>query len=239
MSNVTECRKAAQCGVLVLCTLFLVAHPTKTQAQAAPVPVQTLVEVRTELGTIILALFNETPQHRDNFLKLVREGAYDSLLFHRVVRDLIVQGGDPRSKRVAPGAPLAEGVPDQTIAAEIVPGLIHKKGALAAARQADPDNPDRKSGGSQFYIVQGKTFTTAELERVQQRNARFGTQVIYTEEQKKTYATLGGAPHLDGAYTIFGEVVEGQEVIDAIAAQPCDAHDRPLKDIRMFMHVRE
>lgn len=198
-----------------------------------------MVEVRTELGTMILALYNETPQHRDNFLKLVREQAYDSLLFHRIIPGFMAQGGDPTSKRAPAGTALGQGGPGYTIPAEIILGLVHTKGALAAARQADQVNPEKRSSGSQFYIVQGKAFQVAELDQVVARSARYGTALTYSEEQKKAYATDGGAPHLDGAYTVFGQVVEGLEVLDAICAVACDARDRPIKDIRMFMRVLE
>lgn len=239
MSNVTECLKATQRKLVLCCMLFLGAHATKTTAQAAAAPTRPLVQIRTELGILIVALYNETPQHRDNFLKLVREHAYDSLLFHRVIAGFMVQGGDPDSKRAAAGTLLGQGGPGYTIPAEITPGLIHKKGALAAARQPDQVNPDRRSSGSQFYLVQGKTYQQAELDQVMARSARYGTPVTYTEEQKKTYGSVGGTPHLDGAYSVFGEVVEGLEVLDAIATQPCDGRDRPLTDIRMFMRVLE
>lgn len=222
--------------VALLCTLSFVPQ---THAQQGAAPVQPLVEIRTELGTLVIALYNETPQHRDNFLKLVREHAYDSLLFHRVIPGFMVQGGDPDSKRAAVGTALGQGGPGYTVPAEIVPGLVHKKGALAAAPQADQANPERRSSGSQFYVVQGKPFTSPELDQVAERSARYGTPVTYTQAQKDAYAKTGGAPHLDGAYTVFGEVVEGLEVIDAIAAQPCDGRDRPLKDIRMFMRILE
>ena len=198
-----------------------------------------MVEVRTELGTMILALYNETPQHRDNFLKLVREQAYDSLLFHRIIPGFMAQGGDPDSKRALAGAVLGQGGPGYTIPAEIIPGLVHTKGALAAARQPDQVNPGKRSSGSQFYIVQGKEFDAAELDQVVARSARYGTALTYLQEQKKAYATDGGAPHLDGAYTVFGQVVEGLEVLDAICTVACDARDRPIKDIRMFMRVLE
>jgi cyclophilin family peptidyl-prolyl cis-trans isomerase len=188
---------------------------------------------------MILALYNETPQHRDNFLKLVREQAYDSLLFHRIIPGLMAQGGDPDSKRAAAGAALGQGGPGYTIPSEIIPGLVHTKGALAAARQPDQVNPEKRSSGSPFYIVQGKEFEAAELDQVVARSARYGTTLTYSEEQKKAYARDGGAPHLDGAYTVFGQVVEGLEVLDAICAVACDARDRPIKDIRMFMRVLE
>ncbi|HRH37334.1 MAG TPA: peptidylprolyl isomerase [Flavobacteriales bacterium] len=219
--------------------LLLGALGTRTYAQAAPAPRQTLVEIRTEMGMIVVALYNETPQHRDNFLKLVREHAYDSLLFHRVVAGLMVQGGDPDSKHAAEGASLGKGGPGYTLAPEILPTLIHKRGALAAVREPDDVNPERRSNGSQFYIVQGKTYPAADLEAVVQRNARYGTTVRYTEAQRRTYASDGGTPHMDGAYTIFGEVLEGMDVVEAIAALPSNAQYRPLKDIRMFMHIMQ
>lgn len=238
MPNVTMCPNPVQ-RMLLMALLLMGSYTTKTQAQAEGAPKQPLVEIRTELGTMVVALYNETPQHRDNFLKLVREHAYDSLLFHRVIQGFMVQGGDPESKRAGAGAALGQGGPGYTVPAEIVPGLVHKKGALAAARQSDQANPERRSSGSQFYIVQGKPFSASELDQIAQRSARYGTPITYSETQKGTYAKAGGAPHLDGAYTVFGEVVEGLHVIDAIAAQPCDGRDRPLKDIRMFMRVLE
>jgi peptidyl-prolyl cis-trans isomerase B (cyclophilin B) len=195
------------------------------------------VEVRSTAGTLVVELFNETPRHRDNFIKLVNDGAYDSLLFHRVIPAFMVQGGDPDSKRAAAGTVLGNGGPGYTVPAEIVPGLIHRRGALAAARQGDPVNPERNSSGSQFYIVHGKTFQPRELDMLVQRSARMGTPISYTPEQQAVYASEGGAPHLDGAYTVFGQLVEGFEVLDAIAAQPCDPRDRPLTDIRFFMRV--
>ncbi len=197
------------------------------------------VEIRTELGTMVVALYNETPAHRDNFLRLVREGAYDSLLWHRVIRGFMVQGGDPDSRHVGPGTALGSGGPGYTLEAEILPGAIHKKGALAAARQGDQVNPEKRSSGSQFYVVQGRTCSAEDLERISERAARHGTPMNYTEEQRRTYAEKGGAPHLDGAYTVFGEVVQGLEVIDKLAALPCDGRDRPLQDVHMFMRVIE
>lgn len=197
------------------------------------------VELRTDLGTVVVALYNETPLHRDNFIKLVKAGNYDSLLFHRVIPGFMVQGGDPLSKRAGAGALLGNGGLDYTIPAEVISGLIHKKGALAAARQGDEDNPERRSNASQFYVVQGESFSVEDLDAMQQRGGRYGQPMHYTEAEKRIYTTTGGTPHLDGGYTVFGEVVEGFEVIDAIAAQPCDGMDRPLTDIRMFMRVLE
>lgn len=191
------------------------------------------------MGRMVVALYNETPEHRDNFLKLVQEGFYDSLLFHRVIPGFMVQGGDPESRSAAPGQMLGNGGPGYTVPAEIVPGLVHTKGALAAARQGDQVNPEKRSSGSQFYLVQGKPFQPNELDMVAQRASRHGTPVTYSEEQKETYATEGGAPHLDGSYTVFGEVVEGLDVIDRIAAVQRDGRDRPVSDVRMFMRVLE
>ncbi|MBL0129383.1 MAG: peptidylprolyl isomerase [Flavobacteriales bacterium] len=239
MSNVTECRTVALRIIAICCFLFLGALGYLTNAQVPAAPKQALVEVRTEMGTFIITLYNETPQHRDNFLKLVREQAYDSLLFHRIIKGFMVQGGDPDSRTAVVGGALGQGGPGYTLPAEIVPGLVHTRGALAAARQPDQGNPERQSNGSQFYIVQGKTFSPAELDQVIQRSARNGIVLTYSEEQKKDYATEGGAPHLDGGYTVFGKVVEGMDVVDAIAAVTCDGRDRPLTDIRMFMHVLE
>ena len=198
-----------------------------------------MVEVRTDMGRMVVALYNETPEHRDNFLKLVQEGFYDSLLFHRVIPGFMVQGGDPESRSAAPGQMLGNGGPGYTVPAEIVPGLVHTKGALAAARQGDQVNPEKRSSGSQFYLVQGKPFQPNELDMVAQRASRYGTSVTYSEEQKETYATEGGAPHLDGSYTVFGEVIEGLDVIDRIAAVQRDGRDRPVSDVRMFMRVLE
>jgi peptidyl-prolyl cis-trans isomerase B (cyclophilin B) len=227
-------QRSAQILFTILSILFAVHL---SMAQKPPKGERPRVEIRTEMGTMVVELYNETPQHRDNFMKLVNEHYYDSLLWHRVIPAFMVQGGDPDSKRAKPGQPLGSGGPGHTVPAEIVPGLIHKKGALAAARQGDQVNPEKRSSGSQFYIVQGKTFSEAEMAMVANRNKSFGTPVTYTPEQIKTYGTLGGAPHLDGAYTIFGEVVEGLEVVDKIAAVERDPGDRPTTDIHMWVRV--
>lgn len=239
MSNVSEGRIVGQCAKAVAVILVWALFLPMTHAQPPAAPFRPLVEVQTERGTMILALFNETPTHRDNFLKLVRDQAYDSLLFHRVIPGFMVQGGDPDSKQAQTHAALGQGGLGHTLPAEIVPGLVHTRGALAAARQPDPVNPERRSSSSQFYIVQGKTYNRDELAQIAERNARMGASVAYTEEQVATYAKEGGAPHLDGAYTVFGEVVQGMDVVDAIAKEACDGRDRPLKDIRMFMRVLE
>lgn len=195
------------------------------------------VEIRTELGTMVVELYNETPQHRDNFLRLVREGKFDSLLWHRVITDFMIQGGDPDSKRAAPGMALGQGSFGYTVPAEFNPALLHTKGALSAARTPDEVNPEKASSASQFYVVQGKSWQPDELQMLLDRKNRGSTppRYSYTPEQIADYARVGGAPHLDGEYTVFGRVVQGLGVIDKIAAVPCDQRDRPLNDIRMWM----
>lgn len=225
--------------LLLASTLLLmgaVATPLFAQKKAQE-PKRPRVEIRTELGTIIVELYNETPQHRDNFLKLVKEHYYDSLLWHRIIPAFMVQGGDPDSKRAQPGQPLGMGGPGYTVPAEIDPRFIHKKGALAAARQGDQVNPERRSSGSQFYIVQGKTYTAAEMQMMADRMSRSGATFTYTPEMIEAYTKLGGAPHLDGSYTIFGEVVEGLDVIDRLVAVQRNPQDRPLTDVHMWMRV--
>lgn len=187
-----------------------------------------IVKISTPYGDMLVKLYNETPKHRDNFIKLVKEGYYNDLLFHRVISDFMIQGGDPDSRNAKPGAMLGSGGPGYTVPAEFNPSLIHKKGALAAARQGDQVNPTKASSGSQFYIVQGKPASSSELAR--------GS---YTEEQKEIYRTLGGTPFLDQNYTVFGEVISGLEVIDKIAAVQKDNRDRPTTDIRMTMTLEE
>ncbi|HRH69075.1 MAG TPA: peptidylprolyl isomerase [Flavobacteriales bacterium] len=219
----------------ILCGLGL---PNAAKAQEpAPGNFRPLVEIRTVLGTMVVALYNETPLHRDLFLAKVEAGDYDSLLFHRVVPGFAVEGGDPASKHAAAGLQL--GLDTDTVGTplEVVPGLIHKKGALAAAPAGDTPETARRSHGSRFYIVQGVPYDATELAQVAERNARHGTPFGYTEEDRHTYAELGGQPRLDGGYTVFGEVVEGLEVIDALIKEPCNLWDRPLTDIRMFMRV--
>ncbi len=207
-------------------------HETAPDNHKAEQPVsEALVRIITDHGNMTVKLYNETPQHRDNFLKLAKEGFYDSLLFHRVIRNFMIQGGDPDSKNARQGQPLGQGGPGYTIPAEIVPGLIHKKGALAAARLGDAMNPTKASSGSQFYLVQGRAYSEQEINMFEQQGHRF------TPEQRAAYTTVGGTPHLDNEYTVFGEVIEGLEVIDAIAAVQTAPGDRPVKDVRMKMEV--
>ncbi|HOU98701.1 MAG TPA: peptidylprolyl isomerase [Bacteroidales bacterium] len=249
-----------------------------------------IVVIKTQYGLIKIKLYDETPKHRDNFIKLVKEHYYDSLLFHRVINSFMIQGGDPDSKHAQPGQMLGNGGPNYTIPAEFVPTIYHKRGALAAARESDQVNPTKASSGSQFYIVQGKVFTNDELNYLEQKiNGTKKNQLLgqmmntpeyswlktkldsmiksgnpnavqdfinetsaiaekelnkagrfhFTPEQRKLYTTIGGAPHLDGSYTVFGEVIEGMNVVDSIASVSRDKNDRPINDIRMFIYLEE
>ncbi|HMH20894.1 MAG TPA: peptidylprolyl isomerase [Puia sp.] len=191
------------------------------------------VEMITTMGTVVLRLSDSTPLHRDNFLALVRKGYYDSALFHRVIKNFMIQSGDPNSRQAAAGAPLGDGGPAYTIPAEFRTSLFHKKGALAAAREGDDHNPLKASSGSQFYIVQGKVFTPAGLDSLQ--NGRMKGRKI-PEGQRSVYETVGGAPHLDQNYTVFGEVISGIAVVDSVAASATSGRpsDRPLKDVRIL-----
>ena len=182
------------------------------------------------MGVIVIRLYDATPKHRDNFVKLVKQGFYDSLLFHRIIQGFMIQGGDPLSKNAKPGEMLGMGGGDmERIPAEFNPQLIHKKGALCAARDG---NPEKASSACQFYIVQGKPSANEELDMIGQQNG-----IKYTPEQKKIYNTIGGTPFLDMSYTVYGEVVSGIEVVDKIAAAEKEPGDRPKKDIRMKMEL--
>lgn len=240
----------------------------------------TLVQFHTTAGDFTVRLYGDTPKHRDNFLKLVREGYYDNVLFHRVINQFMVQTGDPDSKDAPAGKVLGSGDPSYTIEAEIVyPKHFHKRGALAAARTGDQVNPERRSSGSQFYIVTGKSYTDTILNQLEQRMQMSHKQEIFNElarehrdsimtmrrnrdqaglsalqdelvaqtekkaaenpvkftpEQREAYTTVGGTPHLDGQYTVFGEVTEGMDVIGKIEKAETDSHDRPLQDIRIL-----
>lgn len=189
-----------------------------------------LVKISTPYGDMIVKLYNGTPLHRDNFIKLVKNHYYDSLLFHRVINGFMIQGGDPDSRNAVPGQMLGNGGPGYDIPAEFRKEYFHKKGALAAAREPDQVNPEKASSGSQFYIVQGRKWTNMELNQMEQRMGH-----LIPWEQKEVYMNLGGTPHLDGNYTVFGEVIDGMDVIDKIAAVKTDQNDRPLKDVRMSM----
>ena len=194
------------------------------------------VELQTTEGNIRIALFNETPQHRDNFMKLARMQFYDSLLFHRVIKDFMIQGGDLQSKHAEPGKLLGEGELDYTIEPEFrVPQIYHRRGVVAAARESDRVNPERRSGAAQFYIVWGKVFDDRRLAKVQERlDSATNGQVKLTPEMIETYKTVGGTPHLDGQYTVFGEVTQGLDVVDRIQQVATDKNDRPLTDVRIL-----
>ena len=241
------------------------------------------VKIQTMLGDIVVRLYDETPIHRDNFVKLVKEGYYDGTLFHRVIKDFMIQGGDPDSKGAPAGKMLGVGGPDYTLEAEIKDGLFHKRGALAAARQGDEVNPERRSSGSQFYIVWGQIYNEGQLKQfskqlkmqkiqavfnqlaaahrdeimqMRRNRDRAGLQELQdrlaaeaekqaadykglTEEQQKIYSTIGGTPHLDGQYTVFGEVEEGLDVVEMIQGTATARGDRPVDDIEMRISLVE
>ncbi len=190
----------------------------------------TKVKITTPMGVIIVKLYDSTPKHRDNFIKLVQQKFYDSLLFHRVISGFMIQGGDPMSKNAAPGTMLGMGGGDMTrIPAEFNRNLIHKKGALCAARDG---NPERASSACQFYLVQGKPVSEPELFNMEQ-----GSGNSYTQAQRDMYKNIGGTPFLDMNYTVFGETIKGLEVIDKIAAVKTDGNNRPLMNVIMSMEI--
>lgn len=215
---------------------------TNTPAKAAPIktaavkiPGTTRVKLTTSMGVVIIRLYDATPLHRDNFIKLVKQHFYDSLLFHRVINSFMIQGGDPLSKNAQPDGMLGSGGGDMTrIPAEFNPALVHKKGVLAAARDG---NPEKASSACQFYIVQGKRATDVELNQVECSIRNTNPDFSYTEEQRTIYKTIGGTPFLDMGYTAFGEVEKGLEVIDKIASAPTAPGDRPLTDVRMKIEL--
>lgn len=189
------------------------------------------VVLETNYGIMRVRLSDETPQHRDNFLKLAKSKYYDGVLFHRVINKFMIQAGDPDSRNAAPGKPLGEGGPGYTLPAEFKPGLFHKKGVIAAARESDDVNPQKASSGSQFYIVQGKIWTEGGLDTLEVKRLN-GRKIPL--EQRAVYKTIGGTPHLDQNYTVFGEVINGLDIIDRIAAVATSKgkdKDRPLKDV--------
>ncbi len=179
--------------------------------------------IHTKFGDIKGELYNDTPKHRDNFIKLVKEGWYENSIFHRVIQNFMIQGGQNANGKVDPG---------YTVPAEILPNHFHKKGALAAARMGDQVNPKRESSGSQFYIVQGQVYDAATLDSFEQR-----TGLKYTPEQRAAYSTVGGTPHLDGAYTVFGQITSGLDVVEKIAAVKTAPGDRPVEDVKMTIEI--
>lgn len=188
-----------------------------------------IVQITTDFGVMKVKLYNATPQHRDNFIKIVQAGFYDSLLFHRVIQGFMIQGGDPLSKNAPPGQMLGNGDIGYTIPAEFVDSIFHKKGTLCAART---ENPEKASSGCQFYIVQGQKYTPEQLTMMEMQR-----HLTLNDAQKNIYMTLGGTPMLDHLYTVFGEVIEGLDVIDKIAAVQTAPGDRPVQDVRMYMKV--
>lgn len=243
-----------------------------------------IVSIQTEFGEIKVKLYDETPKHKENFLKLADEGFFNDLLFHRVIQNFMIQGGDPTSKDAEPGIRLGGGSPGYTIEAEINDKFFHKKGVLAAARTGGPENPEKRSSGSQFYIVQGENFTPGKLDTLEitisarqknelmkqhvenakdklqsfrDNNDQQGfniciaemreevdsifeaseTKFAFSAEQRELYTTVGGYPSLDGEYTVFGEVIEGLDVLDKIAAVEIDKFNRPLKDVKMKVEI--
>ena len=220
--------KKIRFGWLVYITLALSGSLSFAQAQGSG----KLIKVATTHGDIVIRLYDETPVHRDNMIKLIEDGYFDGQLFHRIIKDFMIQGGDPHSVEADRGQRLGTGGPGYTLPAEINEHLFHKKGALAAARMGDQVNPEKESSGSQFYIVQGRIFTTDMLKQLEQnRTAPFSPEAI------EAYTTIGGTPHLDGAYTVYGEVVEGLSVIDTISSLGTDTNDRPNKDVVYHISV--
>ena len=199
------------------------------------------VRIKTEFGDMVVELSNQTPKHRDNFIELVDNGFYDSLLFHRVINEFMIQGGDPASRTASLSTPLGAGGPGYQVPAEITTDLLHFKGAIAAARQGDAMNPERKSSGSQFYLVHGRPFSKEEMLTIEARNfgpgVDAGEPFKYSDEAIERYMSDGGTPFLDNNYTVFGYVVEGLDIIDSVAAVPTGAGNRPLGDVRMAMEV--
>lgn len=210
---------------LIVCLLltFLLVHPS---VGAQDNGTERLIKITSTQGDIVVKLYNETPRHRDNMIKLIENGFYNEQLFHRVIKDFMIQGGDPHSTGAQKGQRLGLGSPGYDIPSEFNENLIHKKGALAAAREGDSNNPEKASNGSQFYLVQGRVFSPEEIDLLAQRGV-----ASLTEEQAKVYTTLGGTPHLDRSYTVFGEIVSGLDILDSIASQPTDAYNRPLEDV--------
>lgn len=203
-------------------------------ALSAKEPQQLFVEIETSLGKLKIMLYNETPAHRDNFVKLVEDKFYEGTLFHRVIKEFMIQAGDPESKNATPSTRLGAGDIGYRVDAEIVfPKYYHKRGALAAARQADMVNPERKSSGCQFYIVEGRTFSDDELDMLERRvQQTIGDNSFrYSDDQRLAYKTVGGTPHLDGQYTVFGELVDGFDTLTKIANVATGSADRPKEDI--------
>lgn len=214
--------------------IMLALAMTAISATAQTTTSEVLLE--TTAGNIRIALYDETPQHRDNFLKLVKMNVYDSLLFHRVIKDFMIQSGDINSKHAQPGQLLGTGDFDYTQEPEFrLPQLFHRRGVVAMAREGDDVNPEMRSSACQFYIVWGRVLDDKKLNQIQERlDSTTQGRVKLTPEMMATYKTIGGTPHLDGQYTVFGEVTEGMDIVDCIQQQPTDKYARPLEDIRIL-----
>lgn len=221
--------------IFTLLAIFLAFTAVTMQAQTVQDTTRHEVLLETDSGDIRIELFNETPKHRDNFLRLVRSGAYDGVLFHRVIKDFMIQTGDVGSKNAKPGEAVGDTPETYTVPAEICfPKFFHHRGAVGSAREGDDVNPKRESSATQFYIVWGYKFTDGQLDKVQQRlNERTDSTVQLTPEVREAYKTVGGTPHLDGQYTVFGQVIQGLDIVDLIQRQPGDKNDRPLNDTRI------
>ena len=218
--------------ISMLMAAFLPLASSAQNIENSPV-----VSLETDSGTMKIALYNETPRHRDNFLKLVKEGFYDGLLFHRVISNFMIQTGDSVSRHAAPGVELGDGAYETyKIPAEFhFPQIVHRRGTVAAAREGDAENPNRESSMCQFYIVWGKKYSNNMMDDVEERIARnTGNIISFPKEVREIYMRQGGTPHLDGQYTVFGEVIEGLEVVDKIQWAETDDNARPLKDIRII-----
>lgn len=205
---------------------------TMTQSIIIDPPAKCLIEITTDYGVMMAELYDATPKHRDNFLKLAEEGFYNGLLFHRVIDGFMIQGGDPTSKNAAAGVPLGSGGPGYEVPAEFVDSLVHIRGAISAARTGDGGNPERKSSGSQFYIVQGSPVDNGMLDMLEKRKG-----FKYTPEQRAAYLQYGGTPFLDRDYTVYGIVTSGLDVVDKIARVEKDSRDRPKQDVKMTIKV--
>ena len=217
---------------LIVALAFATYVPTMAQSRQ--------VMLETTAGNIVVTLYDDTPKHRDNFLKLVNEQFYDSLLFHRVIKNFMIQGGDPTSRHAEPGVMLGNGSLDYTVESEFFDAeghLLHphQRGAVAMAREGDRSNPERRSGGCQFYIVWGKTYSTQQLYQIGDKvEEQTDHRVKMTEELLELYRKTGGSPHLDGQYTVFGQVTEGLDVVERIQQVMTDDYDRPVDDIRIL-----
>lgn len=218
--------------IIVFITLIIACQTNKEK----------IFRVKTNVGDIRIKLYNETPIHRDNFTKLVKEGYYNGLLFHRVIPNFMIQTGDNMSRNAKKAVSLGHGGKEYELDAEILPQFYHKRGVLAAARQGDNINPERKSSGSQFYLVIGEVFSQQKLDELVLKinNSRKGKDsLILSDKQKEDYTTIGGSPHLDGMYSVFGEVIEGIKVVEKISKYRTDERNRPYKDIRIEIITEE